>query len=43
MTEDEHKIEFTTDLIPKLLADKIKERMRRTGFSSVSSFVNCIL
>ncbi|MFX0059443.1 MAG: CopG family transcriptional regulator [Candidatus Hodarchaeota archaeon] len=43
MTEDEHKVEYTTVSIPKILADKIKERMKGTGFSSVSSYVTYVL
>ncbi|MHA1197246.1 MAG: CopG family transcriptional regulator, partial [Promethearchaeota archaeon] len=37
--EENHKVEYTTVSIPKPLADKIKERMKGTGFSSVSSYV----
>ena len=43
MSEDEHKVEYTTVSIPKVLADKIKERMKGTGFSSVSSYVTYVL
>ena len=43
MAEDEHKVEYTTVSIPKPLADKIKERMKGTGFSSVSSYVTYVL
>ena len=43
MTEDEYKVEYTTVSIPKPLAEKIKERMRGTGFASVSSYVTYIL
>jgi len=43
MSEDEHKVEYTTVSIPKPLANKIKERMRGTGFSSVSSYVTYVL
>ncbi len=43
MSEDEHKVEYTTVSIPKPLAEKIKERMKGTGFSSVSSYVTCVL
>ena len=43
MTEEEHKVEYTTVSIPKPLADKIKERMKGTGFSSVSSYVTYVL
>ncbi|MHA1251478.1 MAG: CopG family transcriptional regulator [Candidatus Helarchaeota archaeon] len=41
--EKEHKVEYTTVSIPKPLAEKIKTRMRGTGFSSVSSYVTYIL
>ncbi len=43
MSEDEHKVQYTTVSIPKILADKIKERMKGTGFPSVSSYVTYIL
>ena len=43
MSEEEHKVEYTTVSIPKILADKIKERMKGTGFSSVSSYVTYVL
>ena len=43
MSEEEHKVEYTTVSIPKPLAEKIKERMKGTGFSSVSSYVIYIL
>jgi Arc/MetJ-type ribon-helix-helix transcriptional regulator len=43
MSKDVHKVEYTTVSIPKPLAEKIKERMRGTGFSSVSSYVNYVL
>lgn len=43
MTEEEHKVEYTTVSIPKILAEKIKERMKGTGFSSVSSYVAYVL
>lgn len=43
MTEEEHKVEYTTVSIPKPLAEKIKERMKGTGFSSVSSYVTYVL
>jgi len=41
--EKDHKVEYTTVSIPKPLAEKIKERMKGTGFSSVSSYVTYIL
>ena len=43
MSKDEHKVEYTTVSIPKPLAEKIKERMKGTGFSSVSSYVTYVL
>jgi len=43
MSEDEHKVDYTTVSIPKVLADKVKERMKGTGFSSVSSYVTYVL
>ena len=43
MSEDEHKVEYTTVSIPKPLAEKVKERMKGTGFSSVSSYVTYVL
>lgn len=43
MSEEDHKVEYTTVSIPKPLAKKIKERMKGTGFSSVSSYVSYIL
>ena len=43
MSEEEHKVEYTTVSIPKILAEKIKERMKGTGFSSVSSYVTYVL
>jgi len=43
MSEEDHKVEYTTVSIPKILAEKIKERMKGTGFSSVSSYVIYVL
>ena len=43
MSEDEHKVEYTTVSIPKPLVEKIKGRMKGTGFSSVSSYVTYVL
>ena len=43
MSDDEHKVEYTTVSIPKPLAEKVKERMKGTGFSSVSSYVTYVL
>ena len=43
MSEDEHKVEYTNVSIPKPLAEKIKKRMKGTGFASLSSYVTYIL
>ncbi len=43
MSEEEHKVEYTTVSIPKILADKIKERMKGTGFASVSAYVTYVI
>ena len=43
MSEDEHKVEYTTVSIPKPLVEKVKERMKGTGFASVSSYVTYVL
>ena len=43
MSDDEHKVEYTTVSIPKPLAEKVKERMKGTGFASVSSYVTYVL
>lgn len=43
MSGEEHKVDYTTVSIPKILAEKIKERMKGTGFSSVSSYVTYVL
>jgi len=43
MPEEEHKVEYTTVSIPKVLVEKVKERMKGTGFSSVSSYVTYVL
>jgi Arc/MetJ-type ribon-helix-helix transcriptional regulator len=43
MSEDNHKVEYTTVSIPKPLVEKIKERMKGTGFASVSSYVTYVL
>jgi Arc/MetJ-type ribon-helix-helix transcriptional regulator len=43
MSEEDNKVDYTTVSIPKPLAQKIKERMRGTGFSSVSSYVTYVL
>lgn len=43
MSEVEHKIEYTTISMPKTLVEKKKERMKSTGFSSVSSYVTYVL
>ena len=39
----EEVLKYTTVSIPRPLADKIKERMKGTGFSSVSSYVTYVL
>ncbi|MFO8020245.1 MAG: CopG family transcriptional regulator [Promethearchaeia archaeon] len=41
--EDKEKVQYTTVSIPKPLANKIKDRMKGTGFSSVSSYVIYVL
>ena len=43
MSEEDHKVEYSTVSIPKPLIEKIKERMKGTGFSSVSSYVTYVL
>jgi Arc/MetJ-type ribon-helix-helix transcriptional regulator len=43
MSENNHKVKYTTVSIPKPLVKKIKERMKGTGFSSVSSYVTYVL
>ncbi len=43
MSDEEHKVEYTTVSIPKPLVEKVKERMKGTGFSSVSSYVTYVL
>jgi len=43
MSEEEHKVEYTTVSIPKPLAEKIRERMKGTGFPSLSSYVIYVL
>ncbi len=43
MSEEENKVEYTTVSIPKPLVQKIKNRMKGTGFSSVSSYVTYVL
>jgi len=43
MSEEEHKVEYTTVSIPKPLVEKIKKRMKGTGFPSVSSYVTYVL
>ena len=43
MSDEEHKVKYTTVSIPKPLVMKIKERMKGTGFSSVSSYVTYVL
>lgn len=43
MSKEDSDLKYTTVSIPKPLADKIKERMKGTGFSSVSSYVTYVL
>ena len=43
MSEEKHKVEYTTVSIPKPLVEKIKDRVKGTGFSSVSSYVTYVL
>ena len=43
MSEEEHKVDYTTVSIPKTLIDKVKNRMKGTGFPSVSSYVTYVL
>ncbi len=43
MSDEDYRVEYTTVSIPKPLAEKVKERMKGTGFSSVSSYVTYIL
>lgn len=43
MEDNDIKVEYTTVSIPKPLVKKIKERMKGTGFSSVSSYVTYVL
>lgn len=43
MSEEDHKVEYTTVSLPKPLVEKVKERMKGTGFASVSSYVTYVL
>jgi len=43
MSEEEHRVDYTTISIPKPLVEKIKERMKGTGFPSVSSYVTYVI
>jgi Arc/MetJ-type ribon-helix-helix transcriptional regulator len=43
MSEKDHKVDYTTVSVPKPLVEKIKERMKGTGFPSVSSYVTYVL
>jgi len=43
MSEEDHKVEYSTVSLPKPLVEKIKERMKGTGFASVSSYVTYVL
>lgn len=43
MTEKEEKKKFTTVSIPAPLFKKVEERIKGTGFTSVSSYVTYVL
>ena len=43
MTDEEHKVEYTTVSIPNSIVKKVKERMKGTGFSSVSIYITYAL
>ena len=43
MSNNENKVEYSTVSIPKPLINKIKARMKGTGFPSVSSYVTYVL
>ena len=43
MSKEDHKVEYTTVSLPKPLVEKVKERMKGTGFASVSSYVTYVL
>lgn len=43
MTEEKYDKKYTTISIPTLLAEKIKKRIKGTGFMSLSSYVTYVL
>ena len=43
MTEEKHEKKYTTVSIPTPLAEKIKKRIKGTGFTSLSSYVTYVL
>jgi Arc/MetJ-type ribon-helix-helix transcriptional regulator len=43
MTDEKDSKKFTTISIPTPLADKIKKRIKGTGFTSLSSYVTYVL
>jgi len=43
MTEEKDKKNYTTISIPTPLAEKIKKRIKGTGFTSLSSYVTYVL
>ena len=43
MTDEKDEKKFTTISIPTPLADKIKNRIKGTGFTSLSSYVTYVL
>ena len=43
MTEEKEDKKFTTISIPTPLAEKIKKRIKGTGFTSLSSYVTYVL
>lgn len=43
MAEEKDDKKYTTISIPTLLAEKIKKRIRGTGFTSLSSYVTYVL
>lgn len=43
MTEEKDKGKYTTVSIPSTLAEKLKQRIEGTGFTSLSSYVTYVL
>jgi len=43
MTEEKYEKKYTTVSIPTPLAEKIKKRIKGTGFTSLSSYVTYVL